>query len=370
MKDYKIPWASPSFWGKEKEYVNDALDSLWISGGEYINNFESMFRNLLGKNFAFTTSNGTTSLHLIYLALGLNPGDEIIVPGYCFLAAANIAKQMGLVPVFAEVDPNTWCVTSEEIEKKLTNKTKAIVPVHTYGNVCDMEQIMDLVKGTDIWVIEDCAESLFSKIKYRSSYRYSGSIGHVNSFSFQATKTITTGEGGMVVTDNPDIAVRMGLYRSHGLLQRGTYLHTVPGHNFRLTNLQAAMGVAQFEEREDIILCRKRLFNLYQKHLFNNNGITLQKFNDNVDPVIWAVALKLDKDAYPQGRNIVIEQLKEMGIETRPGFVASSLLGLYNQHKLPICEDLSDSILSLPSSPRLFEEEIVHICNELNKIKK
>jgi perosamine synthetase len=365
-----IPWASPSFWGNEKQYVNDALDSLWISGGEYLDKLESGFSNLLDKKHVLTTSNGTTSLHLIYLSLGLKPGDEIIVPGFCFLAAANIAQQMGIIPIFAEVDKDTWCVTAEEIQRKITNKTKAIVPVHTYGNVCNMEEIMNLVKGTDIWVIEDCAESLFSKIKYQSNYQYSVTIGHVNSFSFQATKTITTGEGGMVVTDNEDISKKMKLYRSHGLQQRGRYYHEVPGHNFRLTNLQAAMGFAQFEKRDVIINARNNMFDLYKKYLNLIDGITIQKFDDNVDPVIWAIAVKLDKSAFPQGRNDVIISLNHQGIETRPGFVSSSLLKIYDQHKLDICEDLSENVISLPSSPTLTEDEIRYIYFSLKNLKK
>jgi len=362
----KISWASPSFWGNEKKYVNNVLDSLWISGGEYINNLENSFAELYNKKYALTTSNGTTSLHLIYLALGLKPGDEIIVPGFAFLAAANIATQMNIKPVFVDVDPDTWCVTDEDIYKKITKRTKAIVPIHTYGNVCEMQKIINISEQFNIPIIEDCAESLFSKI----NNRYSGTFGKINSFSFQATKTITTGEGGMVMTDDDDAYKRMILYRSHGLIERGKYWHEVPGHNFRLTNLQAALGFAQFEKKDNIIDARKNLYNKYKQNLAQNSGVKLQSFNSNVDPVVWATAIQLDNSAYPQGRDQVIQELKYQGIETRPGFVASSLLKLYDEHKLNVAEHLSNCVISLPSSPVLSDEQITHICSLLQKLKK
>lgn len=360
-----IPWASPNFWGDEKKYVNEALDSLWISGGAYLEKLERVFSELFQKKYALTTSNGTTSLHLIYLGLGLKPGDEIIVPGFAFLAASNIALQMGLTPVFADVDKETWCITAEEIAKKITKKTKAIVPVHTYGNVCEMNSINELAKQHNIIVIEDCAESLFSKIHNQ----FCGTFGHVNSFSFQATKTITTGEGGLVVTDDEALAKKMMLYRSHGLIERGRYWHELPGHNFRLTNLQAALGFAQFEKRELIIRERARVFNLYKKYLDKIEGVTLQKYKPEVDPVVWAIALLLDDNAFPQGRDTVFKQLKEKNIETRPGFVASSLLKIYQPHSLPVCEILSKNIISLPSFPLLTEEQIKYISDSLRKLK-
>lgn len=362
----EIPWASPSIWGNEKQYVNNALDSLWISGGYYVNELERQFAELYDKPHTLTTSNGTTALHLIYLALGLKPGDEIIVPGFAFLAASNIAIQMGLVPKFAEVDPETWCVTAEDIRKKITDKTKAIVPIHTYGNVCEMDEIMALGKEFNIPIIEDCAESLFSKI----NGRYCGTFGDINSFSFQATKTITTGEGGLVVTENKDLYDKMVLYRSHGLLERGKYWHEIPGHNFRLTNLQAALGVAQFEVKDLIIKSREQMYHHYLNFLNDVDGITFQKYNSNVDPVVWAIAIKINPTVFGKSRDEIIDELKAKGIETRPGFVASSLLKIYEPHHLSICEDLSNHIISLPSSPTLSEEDIKYVCEELLSLKK
>jgi perosamine synthetase len=363
--DY-IPWSKPDIWGNEKEYVLDALNSSWISGGEYLNKLENSFAELFAKKYALLTSNGTTALHLIYLSLGFKEDDEIIIPGFAFLAAANIAIQMKLKPVFAEVDPQTWCLTASAIEKKITGKTKAIVAIHTYGNVCPMDEIMQLAKRHDLLVIEDCAEALFSKY----NNQYCGTFGHINCFSFQATKTITTGEGGLVVTDDETIYQRMKLYHSHGLKERGTYWHELPGHNFRLTNLQAALGLAQFEKKETIIRERKRVFERYRRFFSNINEADIQQSTPLVEPVWWAFAIKLHLKSFPQGRDGVINELKAGGIETRPGFIASSMLKIYEPHSLPMCEELSGRILSLPSYAGLKDEEVDRICREFRKLMK
>lgn len=361
-----IPWASPKIWGNEKKYVNQALDSMWISGGFFVEDLESKFSKLLERPYVLSTSNGTTSIHLSYLALGLKPGDEILVPGFSFLAASNIAVQMGIKPVFVDVDPETWCVTDDEILNKISKKTKAIVPIHTYGNVCDMTKIMEIAKKYNISVIEDCAESLFSKI----DGKFSGTFGDINSFSFQATKTITTGEGGMVVTDNEELYNTMTLYRSHGLKERGKYWHEVPGHNFRLTNLQAALGVAQFEQMSNIIDSRKNLYSKYINFLKKIDGIQLQKFENNVNPVVWAIAIKIDSKVFGRSRDEIIDMLKQKGIETRPGFVSSSFLKIYESHRLNNSEDLSKNIILLPSSPTLSDENIHFICEQFSLLKK
>ena len=365
MKNF-IPWAKPSLWGNEKKYVADALNSLWISGGKYIEQLEEGFCTLFNKKYALAVCNGTAAIHLPYLSLGLKPGDEVIVPGFSFMAAANLALQMHLKPVFAEVDPVTWCITANTIEKLITPNTKAVVPVQTYGNVCDMDNLVSLAKARNIQIIEDCAESLFSKYKDC----YCGTYGYVGCFSFQATKTLTTGEGGLVVTDDDEIYQRMILYRSHGLGVRGTYGHVLPGHNFRITNMQAAMGCAQFEKFEKITGERKRIHQSYRRVLERQHGFVLQHFPQSVDPVLWAFAFKLEPTAFPQGRDTVIRQLKEKGIETRPGFTASSMLDIYEKHRLPVCENLSQNVISLPTFAGLKEDDINYICTALLELKR
>lgn len=367
LSQNKIPWAKPDFWGNEIEYVTKALNSSWISGGAYVEQLEKEFKTILDKKHAFAVSNGTTAIHLAYLGLGIKAGDEIIVPGFCFLAAANIAMLIGAKPVFVEVNKDTWCLDVTDLNRKITNKTKAIVPVHTYGNVCDMDEIMIIANSKGIPVIEDCAESLFSTYKGKQS----GVFGLVSTYSFQATKTITTGEGGLVVTDDDAIAEKMMLYRSHGMnRQKVIYWHELPGHNFRLTNLQAALGVAQLEKADKIIQERKRVYSTYRKFLNDVAGVIFQKVNNEVNPIIWAIAFKLDANYFPQGRNAVIKSLRENGIETRPGFFASSILTIYEKHILPTCEDISENVISVPSYPTLKEKEIEIICDNLIKLRK
>jgi perosamine synthetase len=224
-------------------------------------------------------ANGTAALHVAYLALGIRAGDEIIVPGFGFLAAANIALHMSARPVFCEVDPRTWCMRAEDIAPLLTARTRAIIAVHTYGNVCNMDGILELAGAHKIPVIEDVAEAFPSR--YRN--QLAGTMGTIGTFSFQATKTITTGEGGMVTTEESGLHERMVLYRNHGLLRKRHYWHEVPGHNFRLTNLQAALGCAQLERLDAIIVERHRVNDRYRKHLSSLPGIVPQQFDDAVD---------------------------------------------------------------------------------------
>jgi perosamine synthetase len=357
-----IPWAQPIFWGKELRYVTDAVQSTWISGGRYLEKLENDFQKILRLKYPLAVSSGTTAIHLAYLGLGLKPGDEVIVPGFSFMTAANIALHMGLRPVFSEVDPETWCLSAADVERRITAKTKAIVAVHTYGNVCDMSAIITLAREWHLAVIEDCAESLFSK--YRGTY--CGTFGTIATFSFQATKTITTGEGGLVATESNELYRRMALYRSHGMdRSKKWYWHELPGHNFRLTNFQAAMGVAQLEKRKSIVTGRQRVVERYRKHLAGEDGLTLQKIEKNVDPVIWAVALTLDPRFFPQGRDRVVAQLKAKGIETRPGFYASSLLDIYEKHRLPVAEQISCRVISLPTFPTLKDQDIAYICEQV-----
>lgn len=366
MKEKYISWAGPHFWGNEEVYVNDALQSSWISGGEYVNKLEADFSKFCKASYTVSASNGTTALHMAYLALNIKPNDEIIIPGFGFMAAANVALHVGAIPVFSEVNSDSWCMTVEDVEKCITTKTKAIVPIHTYGNMCDMDPILDLANRKGLIVIEDAAEAIGSKYKGRMA----GTIANVGTYSFHATKTITTGEGGAVVTNDIELRDRMMLYRSHGMSSK-RYWHEVAGHNFRLTNMQAAIGCAQLEQINKIIFERERVYALYQRLLVNIDGVALQTYSNDIDPVVWAIGVELDTVAFPQGRDIVIEQLRELGIETRPGFYsADTMPHIYGNMQLPICNRLSCKVLSLPSSPTLTDEEINYVCDSLNACKK
>lgn len=362
-----IPWARPHLFGDEADRIREALHSTWISGGPFVDQFEETIRFFTRTRFACATSNGTTALHLAYLSLGIGAGNEVIVPGFAYLGAANVALLCGARPVFAEVDSETWCLTAEAVARVLTPQTKAVVAIHTYGNMCDMDSLNALLSARQIPLIEDAAEALGSSYKSRPA----GACSTLGTYSFHATKTITTGEGGMVVTDDEQLFERMLLYRSHGMARDIRYYwHEVAGHNFRLTNFQAAMGCAQFAHFAQIKQSRAALHRQYQDRLEHTEGLTLQRFSGTVTPVLWALAVRLDSTTYPQGRDKVVQQMRARGIECRPGFYAASQQPLYNASPLPICEDLAQQVLSLPCYVGLQEDQVDYICRALLDLRQ
>lgn len=356
-----IPWAEPTLWGREEEYAIDALRSTWISGGPYVDRLERDFGAFAGAPQVLAVANGTAALHLAYLGAGIGAGDEVIVPGFAFMAAANMARMVGATPVFADVDPHTWCMTAADVAPLVTERTRAIVPVHTYGNVCDLEPLLQLGRDRNVLVIEDAAESIGST--YRG--RMSGTLAPMGVYSFHATKTITTGEGGAVTTSDDALAATMRLYRSHGMA-RTRYMHEVAGHNFRLTNLQAAIGCAQLEQIDRIIAKRAEVYAAYCARLSTMPGVAMQRIDADVSPVMWAVGVRLDPAHYPQGRDAVMEGMTALGIETRPGFYpASAMPHLYGPQQVPVSDAIAASALVLPSSPSLDASQIDRICDGL-----
>lgn len=361
-----IPWAEPILWGREEEYTVDALRSTWISGGPYVHRLERNFSRFTGAQHTLAVANGTAALHLAYLAAGIGTDDEIIVPGFAFMAAANMACMVGATPIFADVDLESWCLTADAVAPLVTERTRAIVPVHTYGNVCALEPLLELGRKRGVLVIEDAAESIGST--YRG--HMSGTLAPMGVYSFHATKTITTGEGGAVVTSDDALAGRMRLYRSHGMV-RTRYMHEVAGHNFRLTNLQAAIGCAQLEQIERIVAKRAEVYEAYRSRLEAMPGVVMQAIEVGVVPVMWAIGVRLDKDRYPQGRDAVMGGMSSLGIETRPGFYpASAMPHLYGPQQLPASEALAASILVLPSSPSLDTARIHRVCDALASLAR
>lgn len=356
-----IPWAKPHFGGKEKDYLLRALDSTWISGGEFVDKFEADFARLIGKEFSVSTSNGTTALHLALMAVGVGAGDEVIVPGLTFVAPANMVLQTGAKPVFADIDKDTWCIDCSSVEKCLSRKTKAIIAVHVYGNVCDMDRIKEISSSNNLTIIEDVAEAAFSKYKRR----FAGSIGDLGCFSFQATKTITMGEGGIVLTDNPEFNEKMRILRDHGMRPGKRYWHDRIGYNYRLTNLQASLGCAQLEMLESIIKEKQRVYMEYHNRLSNVQGIKMQHIPDYVSPVMWTVAIQIDPDYFIGDRDYIMKRLLDSNIETRPGFYPFSVMPIYNCPKLPVAEEVSRNIISLPSFISIKNSEIEYICHKL-----
>jgi perosamine synthetase len=369
MDKMTIPWAKPKFLGLEKKYLIDALKSSWISGGPYVDRFEKDFAKAINSPFVITTSNGTTALFLTFLALGIGPGDEVIIPGFTFVAPANMVITLGAVPVFVDVDPDSWLLDETKVEQAITLKTKAICAVHLYGNVCNMDVLSAICRKHKLFLIEDTAEAAFSRYKGR----YAGTFSTAGTFSFQATKSITMGEGGCVAVKNKKLFTHMKVIRNHGMNRKRIYWHSLIGHNFRLPNLQAALGCAQLERAGHIVSHKKRVYDLYQKYLGNINGLRMQQFKRGVDPVVWAIAIKLDHRAFKESRDNIGIKMLESGFETRPGFYPFQSMPIYRRYikkRLPVSQEVGKSVISLPSFPELEESQIRAICKKLVSFKK
>jgi perosamine synthetase len=361
LKDEMIPWGMPCLGEKERDYLLKALDSTWISGGQFVDRFESEFARLIGTKYAVTASSGTAALHLALLALGIGPGDEVIVPAFTFVAPANMAIEVGAKPVYVDIDPGTWCIDVKEVEKGITERTKVIIPVHVYGNVCEMEALMKIARERQIYLIEDVAEAAFSKY----GGKFAGSFGQLGCFSFQATKTVTMGEGGAVVTNNKRLNERMRIMRSHGMRENKRYWHDLVGYNYRLTNLQAALGCAQLENLDNIIAEKARIYRRYVGNLSDLPGIELQCIPTEVEAVMWTVAIKISPHYFKGDRDYLIAELLERNIETRPGFYPFSVMPLYHAFSLSIAESISRNVISLPSYISISDEDIDYVCKQL-----
>jgi perosamine synthetase len=365
MKGPGIPWARPMLSGSEEPLVLDALRTSWISGGPYVDRFEQEVADRMEIGHAVAVSNGTTALELALRGLNLEAGVEVIVPAFTFVAAANMVLSLGLTPRYADVRPDTWLLDPDEIHRLRTPRTKAVIPVHLYGNVADMEAIAVAASEWGLEVVEDAAEAAFSR--YRG--RCAGTIGRVGTFSFHATKTITTGEGGMVVTADDALAVRCRTLRDHGMRKDKRYWHDVVGYNFRLTNLQAAIGCGQLQSLERIIAERRAIHDGYEARLSEVAGIRLQHFDKGVEPVVWVTVVQLedphDLDDVRARRDRIMAGMADDGIETRPGFYDLSLLPPYCCPPLPVARRVSASTIALPTFVGLRSDDLNRISDSL-----
>lgn len=365
----KISWYEFSYWGNEKQYVNEVLDSTWISGGAYIEKFEQSLSKKLQLPNAVVVSNGTAALQLAFLGIGIKPGDEIIVPAFGFMAAANVLKQMHAVPIFVDVHPDYWCIDSKKLQEKITAKTKAIVVIYNYGIISEIEEIVNIAKKNNVFLIEDCAESIFSKYNGHPC----GSFGDVSTFSFHATKTIATGEGGMVTCKDESLLDKLRLIRSHGLRRaKKHYWHEDFGNNFRMPNIMAAIGFGQLEKSEVILSEKDRVYNRYQKNLADLKKIRFQKFFKNTEIVVWAIALYLTEEITKNiSRDEILNEMSLVGIECRPGFYTPNQLTIYKNEAIEInnvANDLAANIIVLPSYPGLKDHQIDEICASFKTI--
>ncbi|MEL6309695.1 MAG: aminotransferase class I/II-fold pyridoxal phosphate-dependent enzyme, partial [Chloroflexota bacterium] len=291
---WRLPVMEPALGGNELKYVMDCVTSGWISSkGDYVTRFEEAFCEYLGVEYALSTSSGTTALHLGLVAMGLEVGDEVIVPDLTFGASANVVVHCGATPVFVDVDRETWTLDPEQVAAKITPKTRAIMPVHLYGHPADMQPLQELADAHDLFIIEDAAEALGAKYKDQ----FVGSIGSVSAFSFFANKIITTGEGGMVTTNEPEIYEKMVVMRAHGMEANKRYWHHYAGYNYRMTNLQAAIGLAQMEQIDKFLAYRKNVIERYNTILKDVPGITLPPQTDWATNIFWLYSIIIEDSA-------------------------------------------------------------------------
>jgi perosamine synthetase len=360
-----LPVAVPLLDGNEAKYVLDCIESGWVSSlGKYIPSFEQRFAEFCEARYGIAVSNGTVALHLALATLGIGPGDEVIVPTLTFVATANAVRYVGATPVFADSDPRTWTMDPEDVARKVTSKTKAIIPVHLYGHPVDMQPIMDLAQERNIFVLEDAAEA------HGALYRNKkvGGIGHNNCFSFYGNKIITTGEGGMLTTNDANLAERARFLRDHAMSPERRYWHTEVGYNFRMTNIQAALGLAQME-RIDVFIEHKRwLAQRYNELLTSVTGITFPPEASWARSVYWMYSILLDKE-FPLDRDTFMSRLKEQGIDSRPFFYPVHSLPPYQSSggQFPVAEDISRRGINLPSGMNMQEEDVVRVAEEIRK---
>lgn len=359
---YKIPVYQPSLTGNEKKYVNECLDTTWISSkGKFVSQFENEFAKYVNVKHATSVSNGTVAIHLALVALGIGEGDEVIVPTLTYIASVNCIAYTGATPVFVDSLNDTWQIDPEDIRKKITPKTKAIMPVHLYGQACDMDEIMKIAKEYNLYVIEDCAEAFGTLYKNK----HVGTFGDISCFSFFGNKTITTGEGGMVVTNNETLYERAVHFKGQGLAKYREYWHDVIGYNYRMTNICAAIGLAQLEQADKFINKKIQIAQWYKEGL-KSLPVNVHEEVEGTRHTYWMVSILVDD---PADRDSLREYLANSGIETRPLFYPAHTMPMYSkQFKLyPSAENVSSRGMNLPSYPSLEKEDVELICKTISE---
>ncbi len=366
MSQPRISVAVPRFSGKEKVYVNEALDSTWISSrGPFIEQFESAVAAMAGTRHAIACNNGTTSLHLALVGLGLQTGDEVVMPALTYIATANCVRYCNGVPVLVDNDPRTFNIDPSKVEAAITPRTKGIVVVHLYGQSADMESIMALAERHGLWVLEDAAEA--HGARYRG--KPVGGIGACGSFSFFGNKIITTGEGGAVTTDDDDMARRMRLLRSQGMDPDRRYWHPVVGYNYRMTNPTAAIGVAQMERLQEALANRREVARVYDERLSALEDLVERPFvSADCDHAYWMYTIML-RQGDAQRRDAVMRYMDDAGIETRPVFYPLNQMPPYLDADLIVPNAVSCAArgMNLPTHEHLSVEDIHRVCDVLER---
>lgn len=359
----RISVAQPRLAGNERNYVLDCLDTSWISSvGKYIGAFEQAFAEFCSVKHAIATNNGTTALHLALVAMGLQPGEEVIVPTVTYIATANAVRYCGAVPVLVDVCEGTMNIDPADIDRKITPKTRGIIPVHLYGHPADMAPINDLARKHGLWVLEDAAEA--HGAEYRG--KRVGGLGTCATFSFFGNKIITTGEGGMITTDDDDLAARLRLFRGQGMDPKRRYWFPVVGYNYRMTNIQAAIGLAQLENVDKSLSDRERLARWYDDALEDlSDRLVLPSQADWAKQVYWMYNIFL-KDGGEERRDAVMAKLDSMGIETRPVFYPMHVMPPYAENaSYPVADTWAARGINLPTHQEVTQEDVTRIASAL-----
>lgn len=369
----RIPVAGPWITQKEIDYVTDAVTNAWYSNANiYHDRFEKAFATYVGRKYAISLPSCTSGLHLALLSLGVGFGDEVIVPDITWIATSAPITYVGATPVFADIDELSWCLSAESFAERITPKTKAVIIVDLYGNMPDMDAILEIAEKYGIAVIEDAAEAIGSEYKGRKA----GSFGDVSTFSFHGSKTLTTGEGGMLVTDREDIYQRCLFLRDHGRDPQGKmFWNSEVAYKYKMSSMQAALGLAQLERIEELINRKREIFAWYKESLDGFYGITLNQEADRVKNTYWMVTAILDEKLAVKKEDM-IERLKEQSIDARPFFYPLSTLPAYQgvlpepQPQNTVSLSLSPFAVNLPSALNLTQEQVIYVTEGLKRCVK
>jgi perosamine synthetase len=372
MQKIKIPVCAPKIGDKEVKHVTRCIRSSWISSlSEDVAEFEKKFARYCGCKYGIATNSGTTALHLALATLGLKKADEVIIPTFTMIATANAVAYLGAKPVLVDVELKTWNMDVSKIEENITKHTKAIMPVHTYGHPVDMDPILEIAERYNLYVVEDAAEAHGAEYKDRRT----GSMGDLSCFSFYANKIITTGEGGMIVTNNDELAEKAQWLRSHAFGRHGKHFyHEAMGFGYRMSALQAAFGLAQLERIDEFVSTRRNNAKLYNSLLSELDGkITLPPEAPWAKNVYWMYSI-LIQDDFGMTRDKLMKRLEFEGIETRTFFYPIHNQPIYaEQHQsksFPVADELSRRGINLPSGNNLTAEEVTYVCECIKKYAK
>ena len=356
-----IPVCEPTLIGNEKKYVNECLETNWISSaGRFINAFEEAFAARSDAAYGVACANGTVALHLALAAMDIGPGDEVIIPTFTMIATINAVTYTGATPILVDSEPQTWNMDVNQVADKVNKKTKAIIPVHTYGHPVDMDPIMDLAERHGLWVLEDAAEA--HGAVYKGTH--AGGLGHAAGFSFYANKNITTGEGGMITTNHAGLAKLARNLRDHAFSEERHFWHKYLGFNYRMTNLQAAIGLAQTEKLDELVGRRRRNAALYTELLRDIPGIITPPQSEDCKNVFWMYSVMV-ADEFGMSRDDLRHFLAREGIETRTFFIPLHFQPIYFEafkgQRFPVAEALCKRGFYYPSSSSLTERQIRYI---------